>query len=86
MALRLFINRNLRVILFSQTLLLLVFQINLAQCPPTITLPRVTATDKEVSAYATLVGPSNSPQSNNSLSVEVVYVTLLPFCPCDPEH
>ena len=84
-------NRNLRVIPFSQALLL--FQINLAPCPttppplpPTITPLRLTATDKEVPAYATLVGPSNSPQSNHSVSVVDVYVTLLPFCPCDPEH
>ena len=77
-------NRNLRVILFSQALLLLLFQIYLALCPttppplpPTITPLRVTATDKGVSAYATLVGPSNSPQSNHSASVVVVYVTLL---------
>jgi hypothetical protein len=84
-------NRNLRVIPFSQALLL--FQIYLALCPttpppppPTITPLRLTATDKGVSAYATLVGPSNSPQSNLSVSVVVVYVTLLPFCPWDPEH
>ena len=91
-------NRNLRVIPFSQALFLLLFhQIHLAPCPttppplpPTITPLQVTATatatDKGVSAYATLVGPSSSPQSSHSVSVVVVYVTHLPFCPCDPEH
>lgn len=84
-------NRNLRVIPISQALFFSysLFR-SISPCPttpppppPTITplRLRVTATDKEASAYATLVGASNSPRSNRSVSVVVAYVTHLPFCP-----